>query len=113
MPQFPLVVSAYMSRSFGVILAVFLWCTGRGLQDHMIMNTSSLSSNIEIHLEMMVCVAFVVSLMECAIYGVSMYMLNYVLNELYVQYTKTNCQHVYLLSLYILYYTYIHSYIHT
>ena len=102
MPQFPLVASANMSRSFCVILGRFfvvhcpnkIWLFNEILQYHSLsIFDELLAFGCELHLEMMVCVTFVVSLMGCDISGVWMCMLNYVLNKLHVQYTKTNCQY--------------------
>ena len=92
-----------MSKSFCVISAVvhflrikFAFFFYEAFQYHSLSIFDKLSAfGCEFHLEMMVCVAFVVSLMECAISGVWMCMLNCLLNEFHAQYIRANCQHVY------------------
>ena len=106
-PQFPLVASVNMSRSFCVISAVFLRLTTRGSKFVFFMNSRCTFIfqhlmnfrffGCELYLELIACVAFVVSLIRYAISGIWMCMLNYVLNKLYVQYTKANCQHLYII----------------
>ena len=98
-----------MSRSFRVISAfnsvLVVHCPRIKIRIFFMnfCSTSYLSTFVELSvfgcelaLELMACVAFVVSLIEYAISGIWMCMLNYVLNELYVQYSRANCQHLYI-----------------